>query len=187
MDNEKRKKRFEGVCAEARADILLAEDSGQAILDASEIVKKVMLHTNLSDMSSEELAELVVTSYVESVFNQLGWRSIIHGKRIFVKAESCKNPVIAEQLFRNAQLQEARADRIVENLKKLWTFKGCDGQLKMIWDDDGNMTPLVELNIDELTEVLQMSLANNEVSMEALNRNIERARQDKQERIDKRA
>ena len=187
MKEDKRRIRFEGISAYVKSMLNLAESNEQTLVDADTLTKQTMRHMDYEHLSKDELTETLVGYGVESILNQCGYRSVVHGKKIFVKAESCTNPVIASHLLENAKLQAVQADTVVQRLGRFFQRKTCDGQMGFIWDSDGNADALVELNDEELVAVLKDCIICGDTSAIALERRIERARHEKQQRLSKQA
>lgn len=136
------------------------KQDGKIIIDIDQIADSI----SVKNLKRKELEEKCKKAMASVSLYQNGFRSVLHGKGIFVDYAKAKNKVVVEQLIRNVEKDERQKSYMMDVLQTIVEgipettekqIRFCfdeDGQLAV--DDNGCVLLAEEMSKQELLELL---------------------------------
>lgn len=93
------------------------EQKDESIIDANKMTQDILLSSDLSGLTREQLEYRFVSAYVRCLLYQANYRSVIRGKGFFVNEKTLR-PELVARLFNNQKMTRDQAEQILSNIKK---------------------------------------------------------------------
>ena len=120
---------IEGLYSAINAIIKGKEAENRLAVSAPEIMELVKKEVDVYSASLDWYIAQVLRSAVETVLNQLGYRSVVHGEGLFVNLDNCEKKIYLARMFNNAAMSKAEKEKVLNFIQKKIHDVGIDGQL----------------------------------------------------------
>lgn len=127
--------------------------NNKAVIRSDELIDRVLLHVNLTDVPEEEKDRALISQQVYPLMAEQNWVSVIRRSGYYINMEMCSNPHYFEQIINNSNLDIQAKQKALEKREKFRNAH-CDvipGQLTFNFDTG---TIEEEKTIMEILEML---------------------------------
>ena len=150
---------MEGIYSRLNQWVREMKSNDAIVIDRQDLVDRL----DYSEMDRDELETRCKNADVGIMLYQNGYRSVVHGKGVFIDYLKMKNPETIEQLIRNVDKEVAKKEKVKLALRK--ALKNLENSedygSQMAFDED--MTIFEEMTREELIQTLREMIHAEEV------------------------
>lgn len=125
-------------------------NKGATVVDMNACMSEAMALADFSDMTEEEMHEMILRLTLTSIFNANKYYSVVRRKGLFANVKNCKKAYL-KRLVENAKNDVNRIETLIAKLNEQIEIAEIDGQ--MAFTD--TMEIIEEMTEEELVEMLR--------------------------------
>ena len=144
-------KGIDGLYTAINAAIVEREKGNRLCIDMTDMIDAVTDEVDCYSASIDWYVHKVISQAITIALWQSGYRSVVHGKGLFVNPQNAKKPEYLVKLFNNAKLSEEQKQKVVNMMLKEIQDAGVDRQL--FFDAKGHIHE--EISEEQLIEMLR--------------------------------